>query len=132
MTPTQLDKDNKARQTTVKKATLATKWKMTVVAAAAANGGGALSAELQNQEVGPTDPIPTSPPPRLIHTTAPAATGGSLQVPNVSQNTTPSPLPTLMVPPKLKCEGCVHCDLLELKILEPVIVKHYLKTHEFL
>ena len=35
-------------------------------------------------------------------------------------------------PPKTKCQGCVHGDLLELKVMEPVHIRHYLKPAAFL
>jgi hypothetical protein len=44
----------------------------------------------------------------------------------------PSTVPSPVGPPKRKCEGCVHCDLLDLKVLEPARIRHYLKKHEFL
>lgn len=139
-TPAQLDQDNKARQAAVKKATVATKRKRAVVTPAAADKAGAVLLELETQEVGPAAPIPTSPaasiptspPVQLIHTPAVEATSRLLQEANRVQTTTQIPLPAPTNPPQLKCEGCVHCDLLELKILEPAIVKHYLKPHEFL
>jgi hypothetical protein len=34
--------------------------------------------------------------------------------------------------PKQQCQGCVHGDLLETKVMEPAHIKHYLKKTEFL
>jgi hypothetical protein len=35
-------------------------------------------------------------------------------------------------PPKKKCEGCVHGDLLAMKLMEPSHIKHYLRPSNFL
>jgi hypothetical protein len=47
--------------------------------------------------------------------------------------TIPAPMPTLPPDvPQLKCQGCVHCDLLELAALEQRYVPTYLKDNAFL
>ena len=35
-------------------------------------------------------------------------------------------------PPKPKCQGCIHHDLLELKVMEPVQIRHYIRPAQFL
>jgi hypothetical protein len=46
---------------------------------------------------------------------------------------TPAPMPTQPPDvPQLKCQGCVHCDLLELAALEQRYVPTYLKDNAFL
>jgi hypothetical protein len=134
LTPAQRDKSTKSRQIAVTQATKATKRKQVVATEATANGTGALSQELQqaNNRLPMVDnrTLRISP-----SNTAPVATAvaPSLPRPVVSPPSAPSTVPTPIVsPPKRKCEGCVHGDLLELKVLEPARIRHYLKQHEFL
>jgi hypothetical protein len=56
----------------------------------------------------------------------------SVKPPKSTPPPAPSTVPSPVGPPKRKCEGCVHCDLLDLKVLEPARIRHYLKKHEFL
>ena len=44
----------------------------------------------------------------------------------------PTPRCLEIVPVKNTCQGCVHGDLLELKVMEPVHIKYYLKNEGFL
>jgi hypothetical protein len=136
VTPTQQDAINKSRKIAV---ALAKKRKTAVAAAPADNGSGALADELQQNQVGPGEPIATSHPPTTATvntTTVAVATDPSLPKPTkrrkVTQHPTPSAQPIVNGPPELKCQGCVHCDILELKVMEPSIIRHYLKSHEFL
>lgn len=121
-----MDKENKQRTADVRRAFHgATKRKKAVDDLASKNGVGALSAELQNQHNSamyavPT-PVLTVPPVPKRQRIATAA------APVVAPKST---VPT--APPKRKCQGCVHGDLLDLKVMEPTHIKHYLRPAGFL
>jgi hypothetical protein len=134
MTPVQQDAIHKSRKAAVVRAKKRT---AAVSAAPSANGSGALTAELQHKQarIGPTSQGQTT-----AATGNAAAVGGgtgpSLQQPSKRTKNkdapTPSAEPIVTGPLVLKCEGCVHCDVLELKVMEPSSIRHYLKEHEFL
>ena len=44
----------------------------------------------------------------------------------------PPIVPVQTGPPEKKCQGCIHSDLLELNVMEPAHIKHYLKEGEYL
>ena len=68
----------------------------------------------------PDDP-PTGPPvPNKRRTT------------KVSRPTVKTPKAVQTGPPKNKCQGCVHGDLLEMMLMEPSHIKHYLREKELL
>jgi hypothetical protein len=134
MTPVQQEAIHKSRKTAIG---LAKKRTAAVSAAPSANGSGALTAELQHKQakMGPTSQGLTTA--AAGNTAAVAgATGPSLPQPSKRTKNkdapTPSAEPIVTGPPVLKCEGCVHCDVLELKVMEPSSIRHYLKAHEFL
>ena len=41
-------------------------------------------------------------------------------------------VPLQLSPSRPKCQGCIHSDLLEMKQMEPVHIKYYLKSKQFL
>jgi hypothetical protein len=124
LTPVQQEQTHKARQVVVKRASLANKRKQSVAAASNANGVSALSAELQDNDG--NEPI-TRPSTTLkqIATTMPTAV-------NTYKAPTPSTAPILTGPPAVKCQGCIHCDLLDLHCMAPTAIRHYIKPNEFL
>jgi hypothetical protein len=90
------------------------------------------SAEFQNQNnIGMNLVIPTLP--NVCQTTINASTVPKRQcraAVSTQMETTPMSVPT--GPLKTKCQGCIHGGILELKVLEPVHIKHYLKQAGFL
>jgi hypothetical protein len=120
LTPIQQEQTHKARQVVVKRAALANKRKQSVAAASNANGVSALSAELQDNDG--NEPI-----------TRPSTTRKQMPTAvTISKATTPSTAPILTGPPAVKCQGCVHCDLLDLHCMAPTAIRHYIKPNEFL
>jgi hypothetical protein len=94
-------------------------------------GDKTLTTGLQQHGNQRTDPI-TKTTKKTITTNEKGQTGKATDKTNESVGTTPSTLQMVIVQPEIKCEGCVHCDLLELKIMEPARIKHYLHKYEFL
>jgi hypothetical protein len=133
VTPDHLDQVNKQNTTNVRQALNGVKKRKKAVAATPAdNGVSALSAELQNEiSIGMNLVIPTLPD--ICQTTVNAPTVPKrrcLAAVSTQLETTTMAVPT--GPLKPKCQGCIHGDLLELKVLEPVHIKHYLKQAGFL
>ena len=122
MTPEQMDKVNKSRQSDVQRALKNCKKRKPAVAPDATNNGeSALSAELQSQVGRQTAPR--------------TATTNSVARPTarvVPARRKTAPVPIVEGPPRLKCQGCVHGDLLEMKDMTPAHIKHYLKANAFL
>lgn len=133
MTPDHLDQVNKAKTTHVRQAFNGVKKRKTAVAATPAdNGVSALSAELQNENnIGMNLVSPTVPDVCQTPVNAPTVTQRRCRAAATTQmKTKRMPVPT--GPVKIQCQGCIHGDLLELKVLEPVHIKHYLKEAGFL
>jgi hypothetical protein len=142
-TPAQREEAAKKRNVGVR---LARKQRALVAEAAANNGSEALAAELtaQQQGRGQENRAPTEELRATNNAAANAAvdqavaTKEAQSLPKQKRRKTvvnavpPAARELVPGPPVLKCEGCVHCDLLELKMMEPNRIKHYLKRHEFL
>jgi len=121
VTPELMEKVNKATTGVIRKAIqCAKKRQQSVAADAADNGMSALSAALHldiaaamKTATGPT----VSKRPKKAKVSAPKA-----------------PLPEAVQPdpPTSKCQGCIHCDLLELKVMEPKDIRYYLKQDRLL
>ena len=128
-TPAKRDEGTKLRTSAVQRAK---KQFRAVSAAAADNGSDALAKELQTQEAGPAKlgAPEDSRPNNVTATNDPLTT--STKRKRVAK-TAPTPAaPIVIAPLERKCEGCIHCDLLELMIMEPTRIRYYLKPHEFL
>ena len=134
VTPEMAEKGNKHNAGVVRRAVSGSKRRQTAVAAAPDdNGMRALSDQLISDNgfvsalTAMMNPIPTA-------IDAPV----NPQVPKrrrsspVSPAIVPTPVAVPPGPPKNKCQGCVHGDLLELKVMEPSHIRHYLKSGQFL
>ena len=137
VTPDQMDKDKRQNATSLRRAFKGTKKRPTAVATEAAdNGVSALTAELQDNRHSPVRPG-TTPMMELASTTdeAPVAPQAPKRRRKATATKTAVVSPTVAVttgPPKKKCQGCVHGDLLEMNVMEPAHIKHYIKSAEFL
>jgi hypothetical protein len=144
VTPDQMDIAAKERTAAIRVAFSGVKQRQKAVASAPAdNGTVSLSAELQlNLQTSPqlvsTDAVQestirTPANKRTIVATTTAPVGPKrrrvVEVANVAMPTAASPPKN---PPSKKCQGCVHNDLLELKVMEAAHVKHCLKRGMFL
>ena len=125
-TPNQQDQVNKTRQTVSRQVITSRKRKTPVAPDLADNGAGALSTELQS--AGMSTPAATTTNNHAMPSTTTAARPSLPGRTSVLQATVPTPTG----PPPRKCQGCIHCDLLELKAMEPARIKHCLRKHEFL
>ena len=154
VTPDHIDKLHKQRSVDVRRALKSTNARPPAVTAnPAANGVNAFSAELQiqNESVIPHDttalddhnttvvtPATTAPSSTRKRKTKAAASSRNPKAVNASRRTktaTASVPETAVVPTALlqnKCQGCIHGDLLEMKVMEPAGIKHYLKRNHFL
>ena len=134
VTPDQADKWKKDTVRNSRRASAVTKKRKTAVAVAATdNGVSALAAELQledNSAVHPTTPA------LMNISTVTDSTSQPVSKRQHSINKSPSIItPAVIVqtgPPQTKCQGCVHGDLLEMNVMEPAHIKHYLKVGEYL
>ena len=136
MTPDQMNDLRKQQTADSRKAFQAAKKRQKAVAHALANNGvTALSAELQNQNDGAMLPVRTTPtldtPTIAILPVGPTVPKRPRIAP-VPVPMVPTIMPVLTGPPQIKCQGCVHGDLLEMKVMEPSHIKHYLKPEGFL
>ena len=137
VTPDQMDKDNRQNATSLRRAFKGTKKRSTAVATTAAdNGVSALTAELQDNRDSAVSPGTT--PMMDLASSSDEATA-SPQAPKRRRKApttkTAVVLPTVAVPTgptKKKCQGCVHGDLLEMNVMEPARIKHYIKSAELL
>ena len=120
MTPAKQDEVTKTRTKLIKQVDVATKRKTAVATSQVTNGSGALAAEIRTDKENTARPINA--------TLAPAAKKKKKSV----EPAKPAAAPVVTGPPVPKCEGCIHCDLLELKVMEPKVIKHYLKRNQFL
>ena len=145
---------HKQRTTHIRRAIKSTNARpQAVMANPAANGVNAFAAELQmqNESVIPnstTDldhhnatvvtPVTMAPPSKKKRKTKAATSSCKPKAVNSSRSTktaTTSMPKTAVVPTALlhnKCQGCIHGDLLEMKVMEPAGIKHYLKRYHFL
>jgi hypothetical protein len=133
VTSNHLDQVNKEKTTHVRQALNGIKKRKKAVAATPAeNGVSALSAELQNEiNIGMNLVIPTLPD--VLQTPVNDPTMPKRRcLAAVSTPKVTTPMSVTTGPFKTKCQGCIHDDLLELKVLEPVHIKHYLKQAGFL
>ena len=121
VTPATQDEVAKKRTKLIKQVDVATKRKTAVATSQVTNGSGALAAELQKDKDDQEQPINA--------TLAPAARKKKKKSVEPAK---PAAAPVVTGPPVPKCEGCLHCDLLELKVMEPKVIKHYLKLNQFL
>ena len=123
VTPAKQDEVTKKRKVTLKTVELATKRKTAVSASAVMNGAEALASEIRdNATLAPATLAPA--------TLAPAAK--KKKKTKEAAIDAPAVAPVVTGPPVPKCQGCIHCDLLELKVMEPKVVQHYLKRNQFL
>ena len=122
VTPGKQDEVTKTRTKLMKQVEVATKRKTVVATNAVTNGSGALADELRNEIEDTERPINA--------TLAPVAK--KKKKTKVTTSAEPTAAPVVTGPPVPKCEGCIHCDLLELKVMEPKVIKHYLKRNQFL
>lgn len=121
VTPEMMETINKATTGVIRKAVQCVKKRQQSVAADAAdNGMSALSAKLHldmeaalQSSTGPT--VSTRPKKARV------------SAPKVSLHVAVQP-----DPPSTKCQGCIHCDLLELKEMEPKDIRYYLKPDRLL
>lgn len=132
VTPDQADRAVKDQTTIIRKAFLAARQRSKPVANAPADNGIAdLSTELQetagnlgmlagvatgNSTVATVETPPVIP--------APKRRRRAVQVQPIATIATalpPGPAP-------IKCEGCIHVDLLDMKVMTPAHIKHYLKS----
>jgi hypothetical protein len=121
VTPAKQDEVTKTRTKLIKQVDVATKRKTAVAASQVTNGSGALAAELQNDKENTARPVNA--------TLAPAAAKKKKKSVEPAK---PAAAPVVTGPPVPKCEGCIHCDLLELKVMEPKVIRHCLKPNQFL
>jgi hypothetical protein len=130
-TPNQTDIATKQRASVVRQAIIGVKENNKAVAVTPArNGTSALSTELQHTSANPTIQNKNN---NTVDTTA---TGPIMQKRKRKVNV-PVPIVTIATsvpvgPPKSKCQGCIHGDLLEMTVMESPHIKHYLKPQEFL
>jgi hypothetical protein len=131
-TPNETDIATKQRTSVVRQAIIGVKEKNKAVLAVtpARNGTSALSTELQHTSANPTV---TNKNNNTVDTTA---TGPIMQKRKREVNV-PGPIVTIATslpagPPKSKCQGCIHGDLLEMTVMESRHIKHCLKPQEFL
>ena len=130
VTPDHVDRATKQRTADFRRAiTSQNKRKKTVAADPAANGVDALSAELQQTHASVATTANTSVP---VEEPAGPPVPKRRQTIQVTQPTMPATLPVSTGQPIIKCQGCIHCDLLELHMMEPTIIRHYLKDNAFL
>jgi hypothetical protein len=128
-----MDQVNKQKTADVRRAINGIRKRQQAVATAPTdNGVSALSAELQEA----LDPLVTPTLLDLGATTVNATT--IITVPKrrrmAAVATAVGPKRTIVPtgPVETKCQGCVHGDLLEMKVMEPVHIKYYLKQAGFL
>jgi hypothetical protein len=136
VTPDQTDKLKKDTQRNGRRAMAVTKKRNTVVAIASAdNGVGALAAELQLESYSAMPPA-TLAQADIITTTDDNPTSQPVskrqRITNVSLPVVLPIVPVETGPPQKKCQGCIHIDLLEMNVMEPAHIKHYLKEGEYL
>jgi hypothetical protein len=99
-----------------------------VAASPSANGVNALTSELQNANtIAAPDLNTTLDVPRVDPTVTKRRRLDKAAVPNVT-----APISVPPGPPKKKCEGCIHGDLLAMKLMEPSHIKYYLRPSNFL
>jgi hypothetical protein len=130
--PSQVDQRAKAfHQAAVRAVKRSNKRTALVSSNRAENGLDLFSYALQNSKATEqgndnTHPIPTT-------AKKPRASGRRATVPPTMHTPVPTPVPAPPPGvPQLKCQGCVHCDLLELAALEQRYVPTYLKDNAFL
>jgi hypothetical protein len=136
VTPDHVERVKKQNTFHYRQAVTATRKRQEVVAIDSSdNGVSAFSAELQAKTKSAAQPVT----PELDH-------GSPLDSPPVIQDPRPKRRrlnkvtlsmvpPTVSVPtgpPLIKCQGCIHGDLLEVKVMEPPHIKHYLRQAGFL
>ena len=127
VTPAKQDEVTKKRKVTLKTVELATKRKIAVASSAVMNGAEDLAAEHRNNAtLAPATLAPA--------TLAPAAKQKKKKKKKkkVAASVEPATAPVVTGPPVPKCQGCLHCDLLELKVMEPRVIQHYLKPNQLL
>ena len=116
VTPNAQDQVVKNNAAVSRRALTATKKRQPAVAAGtSANGVDALSAELQHAVA---TSVSTKAKRRRVKSVPPPKEPTTITVPTG--------------PPKPKCQGCIHHDLLELKLMEPKQIRHYIKPAQFL
>jgi hypothetical protein len=131
-TPNRTEIETKQRASVVRQAIIGVKERNKAVAVTpASNGTSALSTELQHTSA--INPTVKNKNNNTVDTTA---TGPIMQQRKRKVNV-PVPIATIATclpvgPPKSKCQGCIHGDLLEMTVMESPHIKHYLKPQEFL
>ena len=130
-TPDQLELLAKRKATSVRHAFKTMKQRSKAVAATASiNGTDDLSAELRQKS---TDSSVTNETNNTVNT--------SVANPPKKKQKRNAVAPALIVttiaslpasPPKTKCQGCIHRDLLEMTVMDPRHIKIYIKPEEFL
>lgn len=130
-TPDHMDQVSKQKTASVRKALLHARQRSEAVATTpAANGVAALSVELQITNGGTLPAVTTADAPDKD--TAKTPTIKRRRIAIVSPLVVPATVSVPPGPPQKKCQGCVHGDVLEMKMMEPRHIKHYLKKGAFL
>ena len=136
VTPDHHDKVVMQQKTNVRRAYQRTKQRPQSVAATPGNNGvSALSAELQVENGSTMQPVSAAMELSTVTKDDNTDNPRVAKRPRVATVLTDEALPTTSVPTgirKKQCQGCVHGDLLETKVMEPAHIKHYLKNPGFL
>ena len=136
VTPDDLDKVNKHNAAMGRRATTIVKKRAKAVAITPSeNGVEALSVELHRANDQAMHPVTTAVT-ALGTTPVVAATIPTVpkrrRIEEVARPKVSAIVSVGAGPPKTNCQGCVHGGLLELKVMEPAHIKHYLKPEAFL
>jgi hypothetical protein len=144
VTPARQDMLNKEKKSDDRRAmTSNNKRHKAVAVAPSQNGIDALSAELQRQSTAmdqpsTTDDTENGPTMEDDEQTTNETTPTDATVPKrrrvakVTTNTVPAMTSLPSAPAKRKCQGCVHGDLLDMTVMEPRHIRHYLEPSRFL
>ena len=135
ITPVQAETTTKANATVTRRAFIALRARNKAVAAAPEdNAIAALSTELgHNATAGNLNLLAVVAATDQVMT--PVATTAVAAVPKRRRLDVAEVLPPAIVTPvraQKKCEGCIHADLLEINLMSPRHIKHYLKPNMFL
>ena len=135
VTPEMTEKGNKHNAGVMRQALNGSKRRQNAVAAAPDDNGMSALSEQLTSDNGFVSALTTA----LLNMNPPAIDAPvTQQVPKrrrsspVSPAIVPTPVAVPPGPPTTKCQGCVHGDLLELKVMEPSHIRHYLKSGQFL
>ena len=139
VTPAIQDRLNKQKKSDDRQAMTSLNKRRKAVAVAPSNNGiSALSAELQQRRTAMDQPSTTDDTvngPTMGNdeqttnetTTTDATVPKRRRVAEVTTHTVPAMTSLPSAPAKRKCQGCVHGDLLDMKVMEPKHIRHYLE-----